>query len=56
MTEFQFSSSTCQVEGEIVPVAEINLGPGDSVFFEHHLMLWKDDSVPLTVLQLPGAD
>ena len=26
MTEIQFSSSTCQVEGEIVPVAEINLG------------------------------
>lgn len=55
MTEFHFSSSTCQVEGEIVPVAEINLGPGDSVFFEHHIMLWKDDSVPLTVLQLPGG-
>src|SRR5580698_574400 len=51
MTEFQFSSSTCQVEGEIVPVAEIHLGPGDSVFFEHHIMLWKEDSVPLTALQ-----
>src|SRR5664279_714952 len=35
MTEIQFSESTCQVEGEIVPVAEINLGQGDSVFFEH---------------------
>ena len=28
MTEIHFSSSTCQVEGEIVPVAEINLGAG----------------------------
>ena len=28
MTEFQFSSSTCQVEGELVPLAEINLGSG----------------------------
>ena len=55
MTEFQFSSSTCQVEGEIVPVAEIHLGAGDSVFFEHHVMLWKDDNVPLTVLQLSGG-
>jgi len=55
MTEFQFSSSTCQVEGEIVPVAEINLGANDSVFFEHHIMLWKDDTVPLSVLQLPGG-
>ncbi len=55
MTEFQFSSSTCQVEGEIVPVAEIHLGANDSVFFEHHILLWKDDSVPLSVLQLPGG-
>src|SRR5271154_29941 len=55
MTEFQFSSSTCQVEGEIVPVAEIHLGANDSVFFEHHIMLWKEDSVPLSVLQLPGG-
>src|SRR6202522_296669 len=55
MTEFSFSSSTCQVEGEIVPVAEIHLGANDSVFFEHHIMLWKDDNVPLSVLQLPGG-
>src|ERR1700735_2296854 len=55
MTEFSFSSSTCQVEGEIVPVAEIHLGPNDSVFFEHHIMLWKDENVPLSVLQLPGG-
>src|ERR1700734_3425561 len=55
MTEFSFSSSTCQVEGEIVPVAEIHLGANDSVFFEHHIMLWKDDNVPLTVLSLPGG-
>ncbi|HEX5230071.1 MAG TPA: AIM24 family protein [Bryobacteraceae bacterium] len=55
MTEFQFSSSTCQVEGEIVPVAEIHLGANDSVFFEHHIMLWKDDNVPLSVMQLPGG-
>ena len=55
MTEFQFSSSTCQVEGEIVPVAEIHLGVNDSVFFEHHIMLWKDDNVPVSVMQLPGG-
>src|ERR1700759_5749661 len=37
MTEIHFGMSTCQVEGEIVPVAEINLGQGDSVYFEHHV-------------------
>jgi uncharacterized protein (AIM24 family) len=55
MTEFQFSNSVCQVEGEIVPVAEITLNNGDSVYFEHHVMLWKDPTVPLTVLKLKGA-
>ena len=42
MTEIHFGLSTCQVEGEIVPAAELNLGQGDSVFFEHHVLLWKD--------------
>src|SRR5579863_3541978 len=39
MTEFQFSSSTCQVEGELVPVAELALHPQDGVYFEHHVLL-----------------
>src|ERR1700693_4671683 len=55
MTEFQFSQSTCQVEGEIVPVADVALGAGDSVYFEHHVLLWKDDVVPLTVMPLQGV-
>jgi hypothetical protein len=46
MAEFHFASSTCQVEGEIVPVAEISLGAGDSVYFEHHVLLWKEETVP----------
>ncbi len=55
MTEIHFLNSTCQVEGEIVPVAEMNLSPGDSIFFEHHVLLWKDPTVPLSVMQLPGG-
>lgn len=55
MTEIHFNSSTCQVEGEIVPTAEINLGAGDSIFFEHHVMLWKDEPLPLSVMSLSGG-
>jgi len=55
MTEIHFGNSTCQVEGEIVPVAEINLAQGDSIFFEHHVMLWKDDLVPMGVMSLQGG-
>ncbi len=55
MTEITFNSSTCQVEGDVVPVAEINLGQGDAIFFEHHVMLWKDEQVPLSLLPLSGG-
>jgi uncharacterized protein (AIM24 family) len=55
MTQIQFSNSTCQVEGEVVPVAEMNLAAGDSIFFEHHVMLWKDETVPLGMMSLSGG-
>jgi uncharacterized protein (AIM24 family) len=55
MSEFRFSGSTCQVEGELVPVAEINLAHQDGVYFEHHVMLWKDESVPLSSLRTSGG-
>src|SRR6476659_1333215 len=55
MTEIHFGQSTCQVEGEIVPVAEMTLAPGDAVYFEHHVLLWKDDGMQRTVMQLQGG-
>lgn len=55
MTEFQFSNSTCQVEGEIVPVAELALAAGDAVFFEHHVMLWKEPMVPMAAMNTGGG-
>lgn len=55
MTEIHFGQSSCQVEGEIVPVAEITLQKDDAIYFEHHVMLWKEESVPLTTLQLQGG-
>ena len=55
MTEFRFSNSTCQVEGELVPVAEIALSAGDAVYFEHHVLLWKDESTPLSALPMSGG-
>jgi uncharacterized protein (AIM24 family) len=55
MTEFQFLGSTCQVEGELVPVAEVSLHPQDGVYFEHHVLLWKDESVPLSSLNTGGG-
>jgi uncharacterized protein (AIM24 family) len=55
MTEFSFSNSVCQVEGEIVPVADIALKGGDAVFFEHHVMLWRDESINVSNMPLSGG-
>ena len=55
MTEIHFGNSVCQVEGEVVPVADINLAQGDAVFFEHHVLLWKEESVGMSVMATPGG-
>jgi uncharacterized protein (AIM24 family) len=55
MTEIRFGDSVCQMDGEIVPVVELALAGGDAVYFEHHVLLWKEDDVPLSVLDLPGG-
>src|SRR5216684_4036659 len=36
-------------------VAEINLAHQDGVYFEHHVMLWKDETVPLSSLRTSGG-
>jgi uncharacterized protein (AIM24 family) len=55
MTKVHFGNSTCQVEGEIVPAFEVNLAAGESVYFEHHVLLWKEARVPTEVLPLTGV-
>ena len=44
-----------QIDGTVVPVADVNLGAGESVFFEHHVMLWKDEAVAMSVMSSPGG-
>jgi len=55
LTEVSFAMSTLQIDGSVVPVADILLGAGDSVFFEHHVMLWKDEAVSMSVMDSPGG-
>jgi uncharacterized protein (AIM24 family) len=55
LTELHWASSTCQLDTGVVPVVEVTLAPEDSVFFEHHAMLWKDETVPMSVMNTPGG-
>ena len=54
LTEIHFGGSTCQIDGQIVPVAEVNLGAQDQIIFEHHTLLWKQPGVQLSCLSLGG--
>ncbi|MGH9125720.1 MAG: AIM24 family protein [Acidimicrobiales bacterium] len=55
LTEVTLGNSRFQLDGTVVPVAEAELAAGDSVYFEHHAMLWKDFSVAMTVMNTTGG-
>ncbi len=55
MAKLQFGRSSCQIEGVYVPVADMNLAAGDSVYFAHHVLLWKDPGVNIATMSLKGA-
>lgn len=55
MARLQFGRSACQIEGTYVPVADMNLAAGEAIYFAHHVILWKDPQVAVTLLPLAGA-
>lgn len=55
MTEFRAGNITCQVAGQVVPVAEFTLADGDTIYFEQHTLLWKENTVALTGKNLKQA-
>jgi uncharacterized protein (AIM24 family) len=55
MAKLQFGNSFCQIEGKYVPVADMNLAPEDSVYFTHHVLLWKDPDVNIATMSLRGG-
>lgn len=54
MARLRVGSSTCQIEGIYVPVADFNLAAGDSVYFAHHTLLWKDPQVEIKRMPMAG--
>ena len=55
MAKLQFGSSSCQIEGVYVPVADMNLSAEDSIYFAHHVLLWKDTQIKISTMPLKGA-
>ncbi len=44
-----------KVEGELVPVVDIELGRQQTVYFEHHILLWKQPNVTLGFMGIRNA-
>jgi uncharacterized protein (AIM24 family) len=51
----QVGDSTMRIEGELVPVVDVELGPSTSIYFEHHILLWKQPNVRLGFMGLKNA-
>jgi uncharacterized protein (AIM24 family) len=49
-----FGGVTYHIEGELVPVLHVEMG-AMPVYFEHHILLWKDPIVNIGLKQLQGA-
>jgi len=46
---------TISIDGELVPVVDIMLGNQMSIYFEHHILLWKHPGVQISFKSLRGA-
>ncbi len=55
MAKLQIGNSSCQIEGLYVPVADFNLSAEDVVYFAHHVLLWKEPSVGISMMSMKGA-
>src|SRR6202167_1391679 len=55
MAKLQFGDSFCQIEGLYVPVADVNLAGSDSIYFTHHILLWKDPQLNITTMPLASG-
>ena len=55
MARIQFGTSSVQIEGHSVPVADFKLGSGNHIYFSHHYLLWRDDQVLMGQMSLRGG-
>ena len=54
-TPMTLGDMTVRVEGELVPVVDVELGRQQTVYFEHHILLWKQPNVTLGFMSIQNA-
>lgn len=55
VTDETYAGLTYHLEGELVPTLTIELPGEPTVYFEHHVMLWKNTSVDIKLKSISGA-
>jgi len=50
-----FAGFTYYLDGELVPALTIDLHQGQSIYFEHHILLWKHPGIIIKVRPIKGA-
>jgi len=50
----KFAGVTYHLEGELVPMLTVDLDGGASVYYEHHILLWKHPSVAIGIKPMKG--
>src|SRR5205809_1406780 len=50
-----FAGVSYHLDGELVPVLTVDITPDQSVYFEHHILLWKHPTVQIAVKSIKGA-
>ena len=51
----RIADMTISVDGELVPVVDIMLGNQLTIYFEHHILLWKHPGVQIGFKSIKGA-
>ncbi len=55
MATIQLGQSSCQIAGRLVPAAEFTLAAGDTVYFPHSSLLWREPTVTVEAMSLRRA-
>jgi uncharacterized protein (AIM24 family) len=50
-----FGGVTYHLAGELVPALTVQITPDQPVYFEHHIMLWKEPTVTIGIKPMKGA-
>ncbi|HEY7782518.1 MAG TPA: AIM24 family protein [Ktedonobacterales bacterium] len=53
-TVFRVGDLAITLEGDRVPIANVDLGTDQTIYFEHHILLWKQPDVAVTYFSRSG--